>query len=502
MKKSDSYLKDPFYKDTFSVFKTEEDVVNAGWFDDNFSEQDYNIELFTTPFGKISRNLAHNKENKPIAILLTTGGFAPLHQGHLSMMELSKDKLEEEGYFVAGGYFSTSHDSYVCNKYNQSITTCAEERNDQINQQIYNSPWLLNDPWESLFTQSAINFTRVYDRLYKYLELHLGVKFKLFYIYGSDNYNFHKAFILKGQACCVERSTSAINGPIINDRIFYIKNNHNSVSYSSSYLRKQPLSNDFKKSDLPYLIRDDSSHFSHKLKYHDFLVKLEEIIKLYSGCSTITVDAKDQQEWLNKLTHPYINLDKVTKSKNKIETSRIFDFSDSQISPHLLSIKFKDIDFNQSYFIVDDDIASGKTMEFIKKQIPNLKVSGEISLAQTWFENRFNRPYHIYDIVDLRDFVFGSPDGGLFVNLKNNKFGRLPYIYPFVNLTTRAKIDPKFLKYFSKKIIDLNLELYKDSALKLKDCDLLFVEAMTQQGFNLNDLMLDLCVKIKKHLYP
>ena len=44
-------------------------------------------------------------------ILVTTGGFSPIHEGHLHTLNIAKKELEKKGYHIAGGYLSPSHES-------------------------------------------------------------------------------------------------------------------------------------------------------------------------------------------------------------------------------------------------------------------------------------------------------------------------------------------------------------------------------------------------------
>ena len=69
---------------------------------------------------------------------------------------------------------------------------------------------------------------------------------------------------------------------------------------------------------------------------------------------------------------------------------------------------------------------------------------------------------------------------------------RVPYIYPYVNLYTRANIKDTI--NFSKEIINLNFEMYNMffKTLKLKDVDKSFCTLMKLQGFDENELMIDI----------
>merc|ERR1719329_1650322 len=50
------------------------------------------------------------------AVVLTTGAMNPMHKGHLQMLHQAASCLEAEGYSIAGGWLSPSHDGYVLPK--------------------------------------------------------------------------------------------------------------------------------------------------------------------------------------------------------------------------------------------------------------------------------------------------------------------------------------------------------------------------------------------------
>ena len=46
-------------------------------------------------------------------VLLATGGFCPVHEGHLAMMQAARAAATNAGFTVIGGYLSPGHDDYV-----------------------------------------------------------------------------------------------------------------------------------------------------------------------------------------------------------------------------------------------------------------------------------------------------------------------------------------------------------------------------------------------------
>lgn len=61
-------------------------------------------------------HVAREGETRPL-VLLSTGGFMPLHRGHVAMFDHAKATLEATGKWrVVGGFYSPSHDAYCRGK--------------------------------------------------------------------------------------------------------------------------------------------------------------------------------------------------------------------------------------------------------------------------------------------------------------------------------------------------------------------------------------------------
>lgn len=105
------------------------DAINAGYVDDeglfSYSEQ---VEDFSNG-----------------VILVTTGSFAYLHEGHLKMMEIAKDFLLKKNIFVEKGYFSFTHDKYVQKK--DSNMPNFEKRYNFAKEKLKYNDWLFVDDW-------------------------------------------------------------------------------------------------------------------------------------------------------------------------------------------------------------------------------------------------------------------------------------------------------------------------------------------------------------------
>jgi hypothetical protein len=106
------------YGSAYAVLGSIADIFDAGYFSagaERVARAD--VEWMSVPLEKIRRRLASRERGeRPAVVLLTTGAFSPVHSGHIQMMESARAELEARGYFVAGGYLSPSHDSYVSTK--------------------------------------------------------------------------------------------------------------------------------------------------------------------------------------------------------------------------------------------------------------------------------------------------------------------------------------------------------------------------------------------------
>src|SRR3989344_6145664 len=118
-------LRDPFFSLSYSRYRTTESVIEAGFFNDGLDPEDYSEDVknpfwLTTPFHKILDNISNfsqKEKNKPLVVLVSTGAFAPIHAGHVKMMEIAKKEIENRGKIVLGGYISPSHDGYLAEKH-------------------------------------------------------------------------------------------------------------------------------------------------------------------------------------------------------------------------------------------------------------------------------------------------------------------------------------------------------------------------------------------------
>ena len=508
-------LRDKYYSEIYREYKDEDLLVRAGFVLDSFALEEidyYNINLLTTPFDKLKNNIASVKN--PI-VLLSTGGFYPIHDGHIQMMEEAKKVLSENGYDVIGGYLSLSHNDYISTK--PYYISNQYERINEDREYLKNNDWLMIDPWESIYVKTPINFTNVIERLEKYLQKYIDKRIRVAYVFGGDNVEFMYCFKKHGIAVCLNRSGYEElfdnTKKIKNDNMYFIENSNESAFLSSRYIREKHLKDEASyrnvgnylirnESLLPLsnLIKEDNRNLLQQLQ-EEFLNKFMRLLsncfdnKIFIKVINMEFQLKDAYNYLQKQNT--INLDNYFRGTYNLEVSRLFHISSYQdkyikligrLGHESVEEQVKKIK-KGSYVLVDDDSVTGRTLESIKAQLPN-----GVNIKETYLlANSINEK--VFDVVDLRDFIVGAANSGLVVRLPNDIYTRAPYVLPYVNLTTRASIPPSKEREFSISVWQMNKEFYEkfNKNFKLKDADSNFISLMKYIGFDEETLLVDIC---------
>lgn len=506
-------LRDKYYSQIYRKYLNEDIVYDAGFIDDKLDLNDidfYKLNLLTTPFFKILNNI---KDAKNPVVILSTGGFCPIHDGHLYMMEEAKKILEINGYDVVGGYFSPSHDNYVLNKPNISISSSHRIYNCQ--KAVINSDWIMIDPFEANYIKTYVNFTEIINRLELYLRKYVNKKIKVAYVFGADNAEFMYCFEDQGIGICIDRNgyhdlflkmKNKLNGK----NNFYIEDNLSSTNLSSRNIRKETISKNIEnKKTGTYIIRDEGllpfkkiskGLFKHKLVFAQ-KVAIEELEELFKKELNINVKKVIVKEQLDKAkcdlqNKNTISLDTYYKGTYNLKVSRQFELSDLQSHFTKIVNRTKIEIPCGNYILVDDDSVSGETIKEVNKScLQNVNITENYFLASQYSDE-------IFDVVDFRDFIIGSKDGGLLVRINNKKNIRVPYINPFVSLFTRANIPLDREKYVSSKIIDININFYSsiNKNIKLKDLSEDTIYLFTLMGYDKEDCILNILKNLKKFL--
>lgn len=389
-----------------------------------------NPRFVCTPFENVLNKYKKNSVKKQI-VLLCTGSFAPMHDGHISMIQHAIKALEVD-YDILGVYISPGHDEYVLTKNNTHIFN-AEDRIQLAMDKIkeHNLDWSV-DPWEALYTGCALNFTEVLLRLKKYLSFHIASDIDIAFCFGADNSNF--TYVLEDiPHVCVSRNNIR-KFDMTNKGIFVC---HNYENISSTQIREQIKT--IKKNG-KIALRGDG--------------RLYDILKSYFPY--------DIYLWndLAVCDNQIINLDALSNDifKYNLEISRSFILADNQnTSKYInrpgsenLKTQIENIPTG-NYILFDDDIHTGGTMNYIKSLLPDRI---KIQKIQTLIQKQENT----IDILDERDFLMNHCYGGLVVQARNKSW-RVPYIMPFVNIRRRANLDNGKGREFSLKIIAYNKRL-------------------------------------------
>lgn len=462
---------DCLYWNTYEYFKDNKDLPNimkrAGLIKEPRSNDDISFlndnDVISMPLNK--------KYNKRNAIIVSTGSFSPMHEGHVQSMMIAKNHVENLGYNVIQGVMSLSHDAYVSFKNGGIAKRHISERTmlayEKINE-MKQEEWLKIDRMEGEMLSCAVNFSTVLERIYNYTKYHLNIdELTVFYVYGSDNMDFSNAFVKNKiyHGVCIERDGFDFNNfktTLSNEKnIHFLKNESPYKGYSSTMVRNNKI-NKVKKgkenNKKPvYLIREDGSGkiFNEGLKL---------IFKKYLGED---IDIRLFKTGEEKKSGNIISLDKFVKSDFSIDTSRLFEISSYQKRAGGMISLTKSLDEQIKkiphgiYDLIDDDSVSGYTIEEIKKILLEKKVI--INKTEMLIQDYLTENEYLFDVVDARDFLINEEcQQGLVVKKIDGNNGRVPYIFPEVNLTTRATIEPKNQILFSRDICNLNLE-YNES---------------------------------------
>lgn len=153
------------------------------------------------PSEKMNRQLlkcGRNSERKPNAVLLSTGAYNPVHNGHINVFEEAREAVERKGYTVIAGFLSPSHDQYVRNKMKSfykdiplgCVYASSNFRIQLVKDACSHSDWLDCASWEAS-QDSFRDFDEVQYALYDYL-LREGIftdsHDTVFYVCDLDHY--------------------------------------------------------------------------------------------------------------------------------------------------------------------------------------------------------------------------------------------------------------------------------------------------------------------------
>lgn len=224
---------DKYFQSLFDRTGSKQDVVDAGWIENKPMRVNPHVRFYTTPVDMI-----RNAGKKNVSVLFYPGCFAPVHEGHINAMRLAKEAIETQtGETVAAGFFVPDHDNYIMRKTHDE-RYIAPNRIALLQEALKDEPWMQVDTWASLYADTDLNFTTLYDRLDVYMKRWVpDVNVKIYMVFGGDNYLFANSFTEYGHGVCVPREGKTMDMTLIHpdalNRVVFstkISTNHSSTA--------------------------------------------------------------------------------------------------------------------------------------------------------------------------------------------------------------------------------------------------------------------------------
>jgi hypothetical protein len=546
-------LHDPFFSETYKQLGSVEALIAAGIVDMGEFTTDNALpageDWLMTPTYHISRRLSELTEEalqKPLLVLLTTGGFCPAHPGHHKMLELARAALEAQGNIVLGGYFAPDHDAYVLRKCGSDALR-AIYRMRLLEEELKSTDWLMADGWPSLGVERDLNFTDIILRLERYLHRHVKSprKIEVVYVFGGDNAGFARAFLGYGRCACVLRPGSeqtffaVANDPLVQNNPHITMVDESSLDMASkavrqgrqaleegvqemyarwanAYGRAAPtaqtavyfLRNEAGWSIEPWCVgRNRRSLAQHYRRFREELMQVltqahvdatEADVKFDVSFHLLNIAKQRRASVIQARNEPVISLDPCVAGQHNIAVSRIFPVCSGRISPGItarpgspsLEEQIKAIPAGE-YVLQDDDIVTGGTMRQIQSRLPDdVRIKRWSSLTDRETEQKL-----ILDIIDTRDFLAGAREGGLVVELPDRRLARAPYSLPYVSPAHGARTPLSQEIAVARAIWELNERFFSriQPAITVKETNVGFKVLMDYLGFGSDTPMTEVC---------
>lgn len=479
--------RDYYYKDLYPVLG-KAGIEEAGFFEDTATE-DYaikeSISVLCTPISPISERISKSKNP---CVLLTTGSFCPIHQGHIEMMFAAREGVEEAGYDVLGGYISPGHDEYINLKVKEQAIPI-HHRLQMIQDLIERNnaaDWLMPDAWEGVFNVVAVNFTDVVYRLEMYLEGLYGQKIPVFFVCGGDNARFALTFLQKGYCVVVGRPSYDGRFEEYKKRLADCSNivwTEGNNTLSSTALRAKKRFHAPPPKDLYLRIEEEDA------REKTLIPLLEPYFKKINSAYI------SEQQAIYKKISPVdtISLDAYINGSYNLALSRVYDLLGSyklgyshRPGSEVLAEQVRRIP-KGNYCLFDDDIHTGNTMKYAEQY---LQEDGKKVLAIIAMNLYQKKNIQESEVLDCRDFLVGGAYSGLVLKVKD-VLVRAPYIYPYVCPFARASIEEPML--FSIAVWKMNLAYYQENEQKLGDLLVHSQQLYKFMGFKAEDSLAKVC---------
>lgn len=477
-------------------------AVKAGWFEEKLHEP-----LQTQPWLLTADLTPMYNQTRPV-VLYMTGGIAPLHEGHLMMLEAAREAVEAyTGKTVQAAYISPDHDVYATSKEGAETYT-APSRITAAEELIHTTGrenWVKTDRWASMHAPTELNLTTIIERFIEHVTHQLDTIPEVWYVCGSDNSALGNAFTFEGQAVIVEREGSPTQELLPEANVIHAKTvipNYNSTSIRARHKAEKA---NVEAGQGAYLIRNDlHAACPNSYNYDSIVETIKMIINLHTpaGVHAEETSLSNVESTLDPATT--ISMDVFTgdiENMYRLHLTRKFNpASWQQHSTEMIERPGHPKLHEQlalipagDYCLLDDDTATGWTFKQVTKILSEYQINAVSQRTLLTADNTTR----MFDIVDARDFIIGSQEGGLTVTTPNGEATRTVYAHPYVNLTTRAKISPELVHSFSYCVWALNYHLFSGTNLTLQD-----VASTSQQDYTLFNFPSDMTVEefTKRHM--
>jgi NAD+ synthetase len=545
-------VRDPFYARAFLALGSREAVEHAGWFDDggpaagDDDDPRRDRRWPVTPLDKIARRLeALGDRPGPLAVLVSTGSFCPVHRGHVEMMERAREAVEASGRHVLGGWLSVSHDDYVLAKCPGAPP--AAHRLALCEAALRESDWLSVDPWEALYCRRALNFTDVLARLEGVLATQVRSfrPIEIVYVFGGDNARFALTFVGRGHGVCVPRPGSeaqvreAREHPLVrsNPRVLFAPAIDDATAAAASSTSVRAGAGHDALPDLvrrrwrdwqgaprrvgarvivrdeglwpvePWLRgRDRGALEAALLRFRaGVLLAIERAFrrarppdaKADPDIQVVRLD--DQRALAQGLGPAVVSLDPCVEAPASLRVSRCFHVGGAAeiglvarpgappLDEQIAALPLGDV------ILLDDDRASGATLRAVEAMLgPTRRVTRTVTLADV---SAARDDGDVGDLVDGRDFLAGAREAGLVLRLPDATLARAPYVLPWVRPALRLSTPPSTELALSREIWALNLAFFEalEPGLRVSDASNAFAALCDYLGFAPDAPLAEVC---------
>lgn len=443
--------RDPFLRPLVEA-EGEDVALAAGFFFDTDTEHQPldDVDWLCTPRPRDLRD-----GDRPI-VLLSTGAFCPVHEGHLAMMNAAREAATRAGFTVVGGYLSPGHDDYVRMKCGAEAIP-ASVRLEQCAVAAASTQWLSVDSWEALHRRVSVNYTDVVARLRNYLRAHVDARIDVFYVGGADNARFALAFqrdagcIVVGRPGAEDEAAKWRARLAGNSRVLWTELGH---SAASRLLRD---GRPYQSTTRTLIVRRDDDRAVRTLGI--------DLPAFQTQLLAALPPARIFEPKMQSRRARAISLDPFTPAQCTLAVSRLFALGGHQLLGHVARPGSATLESqlaaipDGNYTLLDDDRMSGSTLAAVRALLPpRIRIDAtELMLTPTPGE----------DVLDSRDFLVGSDEGGLVVELPDGTIGRAPYLFPYVDPAARASIPNA--RAFSKAMWEANARVFADTSLRVTD---------------------------------